>query len=129
MHSCIFLTKVFYPQKTNLLEVKFCVLKFHFKIVWTKCVTIFCEKKKKKALQGFLGYLSQIREFAENLSNVHLRYSEFETLTAVNGCVLEGTEEQLYSKKKKRFWLSLKFFKIQNQLIVKLILKDSLGLY
>lgn len=85
--------------------------------------------KKKKALQGFLGYLSQIREFAENLSNVHLRYSEFETLTAVNGCVLEGTEEQLYSKKKKRFWLSLKFFKIQNQLIVKLILKDSLGLY
>lgn len=56
---------------------------------------------KKKALQRFLGYLSQIREFAENLSSVHLRYSEFESLTAVNGCVLEGTEEQLYSKKKK----------------------------
>lgn len=66
--------------------------------------------KKKKALQGFLGYLSQIREFAENLSNVHLRYSEFETLTAVNGCVLEGTEEQLYSKKKKKILVISKIF-------------------
>lgn len=40
-HPCIFVVKIFYPQKTNILEVKFHALKSHLKIVWSKYLTIF----------------------------------------------------------------------------------------
>lgn len=97
-HPCIFVVKIFYPQKTNVLEVKFHALKSHLKIFWSKCLTIFCGVEKKATPGVFLRHLSWFLLGCIQFSNV----SEFERLITVNelyvSC-LEGREEQLYSKK------------------------------